>query len=127
MRRLLVLASAALAFALIASPGNTMPVRGGLAPASDSILRVDWFDDLFGISLPPGSWRDSCRKARVDGHYLNAECRRKSGVWKDASFDLRRCAGDIANDNGKLICDREKRGEGESDQQKPRGVDPGKD
>jgi hypothetical protein len=126
MRRPLVLASLLLALALVASPAHAAPLGGVLPPADGPLLRVDWFDDLFGISLPPGSWRDSCRKARVDGHFLNAECRRKSGGWKETSFDLRRCAGDIANDNGKLICDREARGEGESEQ-KPRGVDPGKD
>lgn len=73
---------------------------------------VDWFDDLFGLSLPDGSWRDSCRKARVGGHFLTAECPKKNGGYRDASFDLRGCGGDIANDNGKLVCERRPRGEG---------------
>ncbi len=113
-----------LAASLAPAPGLAGPFAGAAlcrpgaaggcaAPGRDVALveRVDWFDDLFGINLPPGSWRDSCRKARVDGHFLTAECRKKSGSYRDVTFDLRGCNGDIGNDNGKLFCERERRGE----------------
>lgn len=87
---------------------------GPCVGAEPGLIRpADWWDDLFGLSLPSGSWRDSCRKARVEGHFLTAECRRKNGSYRDASFDLRRCGGgDLENDNGKFVCGRQARGEG---------------
>jgi hypothetical protein len=98
----------------------------GSGCTAPGLLRADWLDDLFGLSLPPGSWRDSCRKARVDGHFLIAECRRKSGAYRNTTFDLRNCGGDIAYENGKFFCARGERGAGEgAGPNKP--VDPGKD
>jgi hypothetical protein len=98
-----------------AAPCGPDAVRGCPSEGRRLAEPVDWFDDLFGIELPPGSWRDSCRKARVEGHFLTAECRRKSGSYRDVTFDLRRCSGDIGNDNGKLFCERERRGEQNQD------------
>jgi CVNH domain len=109
------------AMANAGSPGMAAPfvaatlcgarASGDCAAAADpgSILPADWFDDLFGIKLPGGSWRDSCRHARVDGHFLNAECRKNNGAYRKDSFDLRGCGGDIAADNGKLFCERQRR------------------
>lgn len=132
---LLIVATLVGAAALAAASSRAAPLVGapacvGTAPAcvagDTRLLPVDWFEDLFGISLPPGPWRDNCRKGRVDGHYLNAECKRKSGAYRNTTFDLRKCDGDIGYDGGKLFCARGSRGEGdEVDPNKP--VDPGKD
>src|SRR5262249_39545965 len=35
-------------------------------------------------SLPPGSWRASCREAYLDVGTLHAECHRTNGPWTDA-------------------------------------------
>jgi beta/gamma crystallin/CVNH domain-containing protein len=56
-------------------------------------------------SLPPGSWRASCRNAFVDGGTLHAECRAISGRWIDARLNMGACPwGPVANDNGRLVC-----------------------
>ena len=102
------------------------PGASGCAADAARFQPVDWFDDLFGFSLPPGPWRDSCRKGRVDGHYLSAECKRKSGAYRNTVFDLRKCDGDIGYDGGRLFCARGSRGEGDNiNPNKP--IDPGKD
>jgi CVNH domain len=121
MRLRLLLGCLALSAALDApSPAMAAPfvaaticgaAADGCAAAFDrrEFLPADWLDDLLGIDLPDGSWRDSCRKARVQGHYLTAECRRKNGRYKDATFDLRGCGGEVGNNDGKLFCERQRR------------------
>jgi hypothetical protein len=54
--------------------------------------------------LPGGSWRLSCRNARIYGSMLYAQCRDYSGAWRDTSLDLRNCEGDVRNSNGRLSC-----------------------
>jgi hypothetical protein len=56
-------------------------------------------------SLPPGSWRASCREAYLDFGTLHAECQRTNGRWTDARLNLSACPwGPVANDNGRLVC-----------------------
>lgn len=55
--------------------------------------------------LPPGSWTQSCRNARVIRDDLVAECRQRDGDWKRSSLDLDDCRGrQVSNDNGRLVC-----------------------
>ncbi len=78
--------------------------RGDIANV-DGILRC-WRrgDDA---DLPAGSWRASCRQARVYSFVLYAECRDRRGNWRDTSIDLHDCYGDTANENGRLVCAEE--------------------
>jgi hypothetical protein len=56
-------------------------------------------------SLPPGSWRASCRDAFVDGGTLHAECQAMNGRWIDARLNMGACPwGPVANYNGRLVC-----------------------
>ena len=54
--------------------------------------------------LPLGPWVDTCRDAIVDGSVLRATCRDTRGTWRPTWIDLRQCRGDIANDDGLLVC-----------------------
>jgi hypothetical protein len=55
--------------------------------------------------LPPGTWRQTCRDAYLDGRYLNAECRTTSGRWQDATLNLNACPNaPLSNQNGRLVC-----------------------
>ncbi|MBB6308323.1 CVNH domain-containing protein [Xanthobacter tagetidis] len=56
---------------------------------------------------PPGSYLRSCRGAVVGpAGTLWAECRMMNGVWVRANVNLNNCRGarDIANINGRLVC-----------------------
>jgi hypothetical protein len=56
---------------------------------------------------PRGSYQDSCRRIRFDDGDLSAYCRTRSGDWRQTDLEnARQCRGDIANDNGRLVCDR---------------------
>lgn len=56
---------------------------------------------------PRGSYQDSCRRIRVDDGDLSAICRTRAGDWRQTELEnVRECRGDIANDNGRLVCDR---------------------
>ncbi|HRD47653.1 MAG TPA: CVNH domain-containing protein [Caulobacter sp.] len=58
-----------------------------------------------GGALPEGSYRQSCRDARLVNGTLFADCRDSRGYWQRASIDPRSCSGrDIANRNGRLVC-----------------------
>jgi hypothetical protein len=56
-------------------------------------------------SLPGGTWRNSCRDARVQGNELLAECRNGSGRWVQAWIPLNRCPGNLSNQDGRLVCE----------------------
>jgi hypothetical protein len=64
----------------------------------------DGDDDDDGYDLPGGNWRASCRKARVYGSMLFAECRDRDGFWRQTSLDLDDCRGDVENRGGRLVC-----------------------
>jgi hypothetical protein len=56
-------------------------------------------------AAPSGSYQQSCRN--IEQHYgqtLTAECRTRDGSWVDTRLDTSGCAGDIANMNGRLVC-----------------------
>lgn len=56
------------------------------------------------VRLPGGSWRASCRNARLYGYVLYAECRDFFRNWRATSLDLRRCSGNVSNVRGRLVC-----------------------
>jgi hypothetical protein len=56
-------------------------------------------------STPQGSYLRSCANAHVEGDTLVARCRTENGREDHAVLgDLGRCHGDIANINGRLVC-----------------------
>lgn len=59
-----------------------------------------------GVNLPAGSYRQSCRNARMESRDdLVAECRRRNGNYRYSKIDIDKCRGrDIANDDGHLQC-----------------------
>lgn len=62
-------------------------------------------DDQGGYGeLPGGSWRASCRNYRLNGSVLYAECRTRYGNFVQSTIDIRRCRGDITNNDGQLTC-----------------------
>jgi hypothetical protein len=61
-------------------------------------------DDTDDGRLPGGSWRYSCQNGRVNEWVLHATCRDSTGSWRRTSLDLRYCRGNVANDNGRLVC-----------------------
>lgn len=60
-----------------------------------------------GLRPPPGSYLRSCRNATLGlGGMLRAECRTVNGRWVPAALNTNACRGarDIANIDGRLIC-----------------------
>ena len=61
---------------------------------------------------PQGSYRSSCRDARLEqgpGGTVNllASCKTRSGRFVETTLpNIRACRGDIGNDNGQLVCTR---------------------
>lgn len=53
---------------------------------------------------PQGSYLNSCTHVGMRGDRLFADCRRRDGGWQRTVLDVDRCAGDIANINGRLSC-----------------------
>ncbi len=66
----------------------------------------DYPDDDYDGRLPGGSWRETCQQGRVHEQVLHATCRDNFGSWRRTSLDLRYCRGNVANDNGRLVCGR---------------------
>ena len=63
------------------------------------------YGNSYGGKLPPGSWSQSCRNARIVRDDLYAECRQRDGDWVRSSIDLDDCRGQsVRNDNGRLRC-----------------------
>lgn len=61
-------------------------------------------DDDDGYDLPGGSWRSSCRNARLYGSVMTAECRDRLNVWRQTSLDIRNCDDEVVNRGGRLQC-----------------------
>lgn len=61
-------------------------------------------DDDGGYDLPNGNWRASCRRGRIYGSVLYAECRDRGGAWRETSIDLADCDDDVENRGGRLVC-----------------------
>lgn len=81
---------------------NFRSCRGDIANVN-GMLRCRFGDDDNG-ELPDGSWRSSCRNARVVGSILYAQCRNRYGEWRNTSLDLRNCERDVRNVDGRLVC-----------------------
>lgn len=62
--------------------------------------------DCRGRPVPPGSYLETCRNARVAGFWLAADCRDMNGNWRDARLNLATCSPrpNIVNFNGALVC-----------------------
>jgi hypothetical protein len=55
--------------------------------------------------VPGGSYLQSCRHAHMRGNQLVATCRTEEGRWNQTSIsNIGRCAGGIANADGRLVC-----------------------
>jgi hypothetical protein len=54
--------------------------------------------------LPDGNWRASCRRPRIYGSVLYAECRDRTQAWRETSIDLEQCDNDVENRGGRLVC-----------------------
>jgi hypothetical protein len=61
-------------------------------------------EDEGDYDLPGGSWRYSCRRPRLYGNVLFAECRDRYNYWRETSLDLGDCEGEVRNNNGRLAC-----------------------
>jgi major membrane immunogen (membrane-anchored lipoprotein) len=55
-------------------------------------------------TLPPGVYKESCKKITVEGDILEALCQRRDGTWRYTQINFRNCKGDIWNDDGFLNC-----------------------
>lgn len=62
---------------------------------------TDWDD------YPPGTYQQTCKNIGMRGDDLVARCRDARGHWRNAALDRPdACWGDISNNNGHLVCDR---------------------
>ena len=56
---------------------------------------------------PPGTYQQSCKNIGMRGDDLRARCKDTRGHYHDTSLDhADRCWGDISNNDGRLVCDR---------------------
>jgi CVNH domain-containing protein len=56
---------------------------------------------------PPGSYQQTCKNISVRGDDLRARCKDVYGHYHDTVLDhADRCWGDISNNNGTLVCER---------------------
>ncbi len=60
--------------------------------------------EAVGLELPPGSYRETCRNGVASLEYLTAECLNAAGVYVPAGIAWRQCQGDLANQDGVLVC-----------------------
>ena len=64
---------------------------------------------------PRGSYLGSCNNVRDTGGrdpQITANCKDMSGRWQFASLRYRDCVGDIGNNNGQLVCNGGRPGDG---------------
>ncbi len=81
---------------------------------------------LPAASQTRGSYLGSCENVRQRGPILQAECEDRRGDLRSTRLDLRDCGrGDIANRNGRLICNggRGERERGDFEERGPRWDD----
>jgi hypothetical protein len=65
-------------------------------------LAREYFDEL-----PPGPYRQECRRERIEsGYMLMATCPKRNGEMREASLDLRTCPRNMVvhNDSAYLRC-----------------------
>ena len=69
------------------------------------LATMAWVQPAAAQGLPQGSYLRSCNGAALHGDTLVATCRRADGREQRSSLaDVRRCVGDIGNNNGNLQC-----------------------
>jgi hypothetical protein len=72
--------------------------------------------------VPGGSYLQSCTNVHAFGDRVVADCRRVDSGWdRTALRDVDRCAGGIANMNGRLTCTYGERAYGASREYRSRG------
>jgi CVNH domain len=55
-------------------------------------------------TLPPGSYKNTCRGMQIGAGILSGQCQKADGSWKAAQLLYKDCEGDISNNNGVLTC-----------------------
>src|SRR2546423_13300177 len=79
--------------------------RGTAALAGLLLAGVAWTQPAAAQGLPQGSYLNSCMGAALRGDRRVATGRRADGREQRTSLaDVRRCVGDIGNNNGNLQC-----------------------
>jgi CVNH domain len=79
--------------------------RGTAALTGVLLAGIAWMQPAAAQGLPQGSYLNSCMGAALRGDTLVATCRRADGREQRTSLaDVRRCVGDIGNNNGNLQC-----------------------
>ena len=79
--------------------------RGTTVLAGLLLAGIAWMQPAAAQGLPQGSYLGSCAGAALRGDTLVATCRRTDGREQRTSLpDVRRCVGDIGNNNGNLQC-----------------------
>ena len=79
--------------------------RGTAVLAGVLLAGIAWMQPAAAQGLPQGSYLRSCMGAALRGDTLVATCRRADGYEQRTSLpDVRRCVGDIGNNNGTLQC-----------------------
>ena len=98
-------------------------LRAGCAPIGVAALLVALAAiPAHAQGVPGGSYLQSCTNVHAFGDRVIADCPRVDGGWdRTALRDVDRCAGGIANMNGRLICTHGERGYGASREYRPRG------
>lgn len=78
-----------------------------MAIAALTALLVSGLAGAAHAQVPPGSYQRSCFHAHMQGDRLMAVCRRIDGrMQRTVLPEVRRCVGDIGNQNGVLTCNR---------------------
>jgi len=55
--------------------------------------------------LPRGSYKQTCRDFSINRDVLQAQCQKRNGELRWSSIDFGDCYEDIANRNGRLVCE----------------------
>ncbi|HEY4472997.1 MAG TPA: CVNH domain-containing protein [Stellaceae bacterium] len=79
--------------------------RGTTVLAGLLLAGIAWMQPATAQGLPHGTYLRSCTGAMLRGDTLVATCQRADGREQRTSLaDVRRCVGDIGNNNGNLQC-----------------------
>ena len=61
------------------------------------------------LDQPEGSYRKTCKDARVHGWTLEAQCKRRDGSLALSMINFRKCESPIENNDGRLTCKQSNR------------------
>jgi hypothetical protein len=95
------------------------------ALAAAIIAGLSWASAAEAQGVPPGSYRQTCSDARLEGGALVATCRAANGAGQRTALAVNRCVGDIGNNNGVLNCNTASGPIHGSVQGPARGAEPG--